>query len=58
MIQSIKNLTEEIKAETKEPKRKRITEYQAGRLAKPGEEWPELLKRIGAEYHVIFDKTN
>src|SRR5699024_823847 len=42
---SLKDLTEEIKAETKEPKRKRITEYQAGRLAKPGEEWPELLKR-------------
>ena len=38
------------------PKRKRITEYEAGLLASPGEEWPDLLKRIGSEYHVIFDK--
>ena len=55
---SLKNLTEEIKVEAKEqqPKRKRITEYEAGQLAKPGEEWPELLKRIGSEYHVVFDK--
>jgi len=55
---SLKNLTEEIKVESKEePKRKRITEYEAGKLARPGEEWPELLKRIGSEYHVIFDQN-
>jgi len=53
----LKNLTEEIKAEAQEnkPKRKRITEYEAGQLARPGEEWPDLLQRIGSEYHVIFN---
>ena len=59
---SLKDLTEEIKLEAKEskpkPKRKRITEYEAGKLARPGEEWPELLKRIGSEYHVIFDQNS
>ncbi|OYQ85879.1 RepB family plasmid replication initiator protein [Wohlfahrtiimonas chitiniclastica] len=56
---SLKDLTEEIKVEAKEhrPKRKRITEYEAGQLARPGEEWPDLLKRIGSEYHVIFDQN-
>jgi len=46
--------------ETKEQKskRKRITEYEAGQLARLGEEWPELLKRIGSEYHVVFDKNS
>lgn len=38
------------------PKRKRITEQEAAKLGRPGEEWPDLLKRIGSEYHVIFDK--
>ncbi|MBS7837233.1 replication initiation protein RepM [Wohlfahrtiimonas chitiniclastica] len=38
------------------PKRKHITEHEAAKLARPGEEWPDLLKRIGSEYHVIFDK--
>jgi len=52
----LKKLAKEIKAETKQPKRKRITEYEASLLAKPGEEWEDLLKRIGSEYHVIFDK--
>lgn len=54
----MKDLTEEIKVEAEEQKlkRKRITEYEAGQLARPGEEWPDLLKRIGSEYHVIFDK--
>jgi len=57
---SLKNLTEEIKVEAKEqkPQRKRITEYEAGQLARPGEEWPDLLKRIGSEYHVIFDQNS
>ncbi|MBS7835250.1 replication initiator protein A [Wohlfahrtiimonas chitiniclastica] len=57
---SLKNLTEEIKVEAKEqkPKRKRITEYEAGQLARPGEEWPDLLKRIGSEYHVIFNQNS
>jgi len=57
---NLKDLTEEIKVEAKEqkPKRKRITEYEAGQLARPGEEWPELLKRIGSEYHVIFDQNS
>jgi len=57
---SLKYLTKEIKVEAKEqkPKRKRITEYEAGQLARPGEEWPELLKRIGSEYHVIFDQNS
>lgn len=51
-------LTEEIKQESEKikSKRKRITEYEAGKLARPGEEWPELLQRIGHEYHVIFEK--
>lgn len=57
---SLKDLTEEIKVEAKEskPKRKRITEYEASQLARPGEEWPDLLKRIGSEYHVIFDQNS
>lgn len=38
------------------PKRKRITEQEACTMANPGEEWPELLKRIGSKYHVVFDK--
>ncbi|MBS7821600.1 replication initiator protein A [Wohlfahrtiimonas chitiniclastica] len=55
----LKDLTEEIKVEAKESKskRKRITEYEAGQLARPVEEWPELLQRIGSEYHVIFEKN-
>ncbi len=55
---NLKYLAEELKEEAKDlkPKRQRITEYEAGKLAKPGEEWPELLQRIGSEYHVIFDK--
>jgi len=57
---SLKTLAEELKVEAKEqqPKRKRITEYEAGQLARPGEEWPDLLKRIGSEYHVIFDQNS
>jgi len=39
-------------------KRKKISEYEAGKFARPGEEWEDLLKRIGSEYHVIFDKKN
>ncbi|MBS7835256.1 replication initiator protein A [Wohlfahrtiimonas chitiniclastica] len=56
---SLKNLTEEIKlaAKDKKPKRKRITEQEAAKLGRPGEEWPDLLKRIGSEYYVIFDKN-
>ncbi|KZX37234.1 replication initiator protein A [Wohlfahrtiimonas chitiniclastica] len=56
----LKDLTEEIKLEAKDkkPKRKRITEQEAAKLARPGEEWPDLLKRIGSEYHVIFDKNS
>ncbi len=38
------------------PKRKKISEFEASQLAKPGEEWPDLLKRIGSKYHVIFNK--
>jgi len=53
----LKSLAQEIKTESKQsPKRKRITEYEAGLLAKPGEKWPELLKRIGSQYQVDFDK--
>lgn len=39
--------------EEKKPTRKKITKQQAETLARPGEEWPELLARIGNEYHVI-----
>lgn len=55
---NFKKLTEELKIEAKEhkEKRKRITEYEAGLLARPGEEWPDLLQRIGSKYHVIFNK--
>lgn len=38
------------------PKRKKISEHEAAKLGRPGEEWHELLQRIGPEYHVIFDK--
>ena len=38
------------------PKRKRITEHEAAKLGRPGEEWPDLLKRIGSKYHVVFNK--
>jgi len=57
---NLRYLAEELKevAKDSKPKRQRITEYEAGKLAKPGEEWPELLQRIGSEYHVIFDKDN
>jgi len=37
-------------------KRKKISEYEAGLLANPGEEWPDLLKRIGSKYQVVFNK--
>lgn len=40
------------------PKRKKISEYEAGLLANPGEEWPDLLKRIGSKYQVVFNKEN
>ena len=44
-----------MEAKEQKLKRKRITEYEASKLARPGEEWPELLQRIGSEYHVIFN---
>ncbi|MGP1681982.1 MAG: replication initiation protein RepM [Giesbergeria sp.] len=34
------------------PKRKRITRQQAEGMAKPGEEWPELLKRLSSEFFI------
>lgn len=34
------------------PKRKRITRAEAEGMAKPGEEWPELLKRLSSEFFV------
>jgi len=53
----LKALANEIKSEVKNtPKRKKITEYEASLLSRPGEEWDDLLKRIGSEYHVIFNK--
>lgn len=47
----LKSLKEEIKSNSK---RKKISEYEAGQMAYPGEEWDDLLKRIGKDYHVIF----
>jgi len=35
------------------PTRKKISKQQAESMAKPGETWPELLARIGKNYHVI-----
>lgn len=37
-------------------KRKAISEYEASQMANPGEEWDDLLRRIGSRYHVIFNK--
>lgn len=34
------------------PKRERITRQQAEGMAKPGEEWPELVKRLSGEYFI------
>ncbi len=52
------NLTNEFKRkEVDKTKRKRISEYDASKMARPGEEWKDLLKRIGHEYYVIFDKN-
>lgn len=34
------------------PKRKRITRAEAEGMAKPGEGWPELLKRLSSEFLV------
>lgn len=39
--------------EDKKPTRKKITKQQAAAMGRPGEEWPELLARIGKDYHVI-----
>lgn len=36
----------------RQPKRKRITRQQAEGMAKPGESWPELVKRLSADYFV------
>jgi len=52
------NTTDWINGEPDKPKRKKITEYEAGQLARPGEEWQELLQRIGKDYQVIFDKKD
>lgn len=41
----------------KPPKRKKISEQEACRIANPGEEWDDLLRRIGSKYHVVFDKN-
>lgn len=41
--------------ENSKPKRKKITEQEAALLARPGEEWTELLQRISKEYYVIFN---
>lgn len=38
--------------ERAKPKRKRITRAEAEGMAKPGEEWPELLKRLSGEYFI------
>jgi len=37
-------------------KRKKISEYEAGQLARPGEEWDELLRRISKDYIIVFNK--
>jgi len=34
------------------PKRERITRRQAEGMAKPGEEWPELVKRLSADFFI------
>lgn len=34
------------------PKRQRITKDEAERMAKPGESWPELLKRLSSEFFI------
>lgn len=34
------------------PKRKRITRQQAEGMAKPGESWPELVKRLSTEFFI------
>lgn len=39
--------------EDKKPTRKKITKQQAAAMGRPGEEWPELLARIGKDYHVL-----
>jgi len=60
-VKRIKTIEEKVivleeKHRNTKPKRKKISEYEAGLLARPGEEWPDLLKRIGSEYEVIFNK--
>lgn len=49
---TIDMLTGTTDAENARPKRKRITRAEAERLAKPGEDWPELLKRLSGEYFI------
>ncbi|MFA5633432.1 MAG: replication initiation protein RepM [Porticoccaceae bacterium] len=45
-------LTGATDAERARPKRKRITRAEAEGMAKPGEEWGELLKRLSSEFFV------
>jgi len=42
--------------ENKSSKRKKITELEASQMAKPGEEWAELIKRLSSKYHIVFEK--
>lgn len=49
---TIDMLTGTTDAEKAQPKRKRITRAEAEGMAKPGEEWGELLKRLSSEFFV------
>lgn len=55
-INRINLINKLIEDNTSKIKRRRISEHDAAKMARPGEEWQDLLKRIGHQYHVIFDK--
>ena len=40
-------------SEAAKPKRKTITKAEAERMARPGEEWPDLLRRITSSHIVL-----
>jgi len=56
--EAFKELKDHLLNEDKKPKRQKISEHEASKLARVGESWQDLLQRISRDYHVIFDKKD
>lgn len=48
-----KKPTKLVQSKDNKPKRKQISKSKAAEMARPGEQWPELYKRLSAEYRIV-----